>query len=309
MTAAAASVRAGLPPVRGRYTAAAPLARMTWFRTGGTADILFAPADLQDLQDFLRDLPPDMPRVCLGAGSNLLARDGGVRGVVIRPGAAFAGIQVDGAAVIAGAGALDMTVARIAARHGIAGLEFLSGIPGGIGGALRMNAGAFGAEIADVLETAWALDGRGGLHVLSPAQMGLSYRHCGVPEDWIFIRARLRGVPGDPAAIQGKMEKVKAERRESQPPGARTGGSTFANPGGKDPQGVKAWKLIDAAGCRGLVRGGAQVSVKHCNFLVNNGDATATDIEELGEEVRQRVQRHSGVDLSWEIRRIGEALQ
>jgi UDP-N-acetylmuramate dehydrogenase len=276
---------------------------MTWFRVGGPAEVLFRPADRDDLAAFLADKPDDVPVTVIGVGSNLLIRDGGVPGVVIRLGRGFSEISVipgESPRVVAGAGALDVTVAMTARDAGVSGLAFLSGIPGTIGGALRMNAGAYGLEMKDVTETADALDGKGGLHRLSLADLGLSYRHSAVAEDWIFLSAVLHGSTGDPAVIAAEIAEIQAQRESSQPIRTRTGGSTFAN-----PPGAKAWELIDRAGCRGLKRGGAMVSEKHCNFLVNTGEATAEDIESLGEEVRRRVERHSGVVLEWEIRRIG----
>jgi len=292
-----------LPPVRGRLTEAAPIGPMTWFRVGGPAEVLFRPADRDDLAAFLADKPDDVPVTVIGVGSNLLIRDGGVPGVVIRLGRGFSEISVipgESTRVVAGAGALDVTVAMTARDAGVSGLAFLSGIPGTIGGALRMNAGAYGLEMKDVTETADALDGKGGLHRLSLADLGLSYRHSAVAEDWIFLSAVLHGSTGNPAGIAAEIAEIQAQRESSQPIRTRTGGSTFAN-----PPGAKAWELIDRAGCRGLKRGGAMVSEKHCNFLVNTGEATAEDIESLGEEVRRRVERHSGVVLEWEIRRIG----
>jgi UDP-N-acetylmuramate dehydrogenase len=292
-----------LPAVRGRLTEAAPIGPMTWFRVGGPAEVLFRPADRDDLAAFLADKPDDVPVTVIGVGSNLLIRDGGVPGVVIRLGRGFSEISVipgESTRVVAGAGALDVTVAMTARDAGVSGLAFLSGIPGTIGGALRMNAGAYGLEMKDVTETADALDGKGGLHRLSLADLGLSYRHSAVAEDWIFLSAVLHGSTGDPAGIAAEIAEIQAQRESSQPIRTRTGGSTFAN-----PPGAKAWELIDRAGCRGLKRGGAMVSEKHCNFLVNTGEATAEDIESLGEEVRRRVERHSGVVLEWEIRRIG----
>ena len=292
-----------LPTVRGRLTANAPLGPLTWFRVGGPAEVLFRPADRDDLAEFLAARPADVPVTVIGVGSNLLVRDGGVPGVVIRLGRGFADVTtVPGEAprLVAGAGALDTTVAFTARDAGVAGLAFLSGIPGTIGGALRMNAGAYGRELNDVLESADALDPNGGLHRLSLVELGLSYRHCDLPEDWIFLSAVLGGTKGDPAAIAAEIAAIQAQREATQPIRTRTGGSTFAN-----PPGHKAWELIDRAGCRGLRRGDAMVSEKHCNFLVNLGEATAADIEGLGEEVRRRVHDASGVMLEWEIRRIG----
>jgi UDP-N-acetylmuramate dehydrogenase len=289
-----------MPPVRGRLTADAPLANVTWFRVGGPAEVMFKPADAADLSDFLAGCPTDVPVTVIGVASNLLVRDGGVPGVVIRLGRAFADITVDGSEITAGAAALDLNVANAARDASIAGLEFLSGIPGTIGGALRMNGGAYGRELSDVIVSATATDRSGKRHALSREDLGLSYRHSDVPEDWIFTSAVLRGHPGDHAEVSHRMHEISASRAESQPVRARTGGSTFANPPGE-----KAWALIDRAGCRGLTIGGAQVSEKHCNFLLNLGTATADDLESLGEEVRRRVYETSGIQLCWEIRRIG----
>ncbi|MFN4309070.1 MAG: UDP-N-acetylmuramate dehydrogenase [Ferrovibrio sp.] len=292
---------ARLPAVRGRLSAQAGLADITWFRVGGAADAMFRPADRDDLIAFLRAKPVDVPVTVLGVGSNTLVRDGGIDGVVIRLGRDFAGITAcDNNEIEAGAGALDVNVAQTAQMHGIAGLEFLRGIPGTVGGGLRMNAGAYGTEFKDVLVWAEAVDGQGNLHRLSPAEMKFGYRHCGVPEDWIFLSCRLKGRSGDKAQIQARMDEIQAAREGSQPIRSRTGGSTFAN-----PEGHKAWQLIDAAGCRGLVVGDAQVSEQHCNFLINRGSATAADLETLGETVRRRVKETSGIDLRWEIKRIG----
>jgi UDP-N-acetylmuramate dehydrogenase len=291
---------ARLPQVRGRLTAAAPLADITWFRVGGPAEAMFRPADRDDLIAFLKAKPADVAVTPLGVGSNTLVRDGGVPGVVLRLGREFAAISADGTEVEAGAGALDVNVATVALQAGIAGLEFLRGIPGTIGGGLRMNAGAYGTEFKDVLVWAEAVDPQGNLHRLTPDEMKFGYRHCGVPENWIFIGARLKGVLGDAAAIKARMDEIQAAREGSQPIRSRTGGSTFAN-----PEGLKAWQLIDAAGCRGLVVGDAQVSEQHCNFLINRGNATAEDLERLGETVRERVKAQSGIELRWEIKRIG----
>ena len=289
-----------LPQVRGRLAAQAPIGPLTWFRVGGPAEVLFRPADEADLSDFLQALPSDVPVTVIGVGSNLLVRDGGIPGVTIRLGRGFAAIDPADDTVRAGAGALDLNVALSAAEAGIAGLEFLSGVPGTIGGGLRMNAGAYGGEIKDVLVRADAVDRNGVSYRVSGAELGLSYRHSDAPEDWIFTGAVLRGRRGEPAEIARRMEEIKAARETSQPIRARTGGSTFAN-----PPGDQAWRLIDAAGCRGLVRGGAMVSQKHTNFLINTGSATAADIEGLGEEVRRRVRAEFGVVLDWEIRRVG----
>jgi UDP-N-acetylmuramate dehydrogenase len=292
-----------LPRVRGRITENAPLGPLTWFHAGGAADVLFRPADVEDLAAFLAAKPADVPVTVMGVASNLLVRDGGIEGVVIRLGRGFIDVTTEGTIVAAGAGALDLNVALACGLDGVAGLEFMCGIPGTIGGGLRMNAGAYGREFKDVLLSAEALDASGRKHELTPAQMGLSYRHCGVPEDWIFIGARFQGERGDRDAIGRRMSEIQAAREATQPIRARTGGSTFANPSGR-----KAWELIDAAGCRGLKRGGAMVSEQHANFLINTGNASAAEIEALGEEVRQRVLATSGVTLEWEIRRIGRAL-
>jgi UDP-N-acetylmuramate dehydrogenase len=292
-----------LPPVRGRLSADAPLAQVTWFRVGGTAEVLFRPADEADLAEFLAAKPADVKVTVLGVASNLLVRDGGVPGVVVRLGRQFAAIETRGGEIVAGAGALDLNVALACRDAGVAGLEFLSGIPGTIGGALRMNAGAYGSETKDALLSVTALDPLGGRHELPAAQLGLGYRHCGLPEDWTFTRATFRATPGEPEAIGRRMMEIQEAREASQPIRARTGGSTFANPPGR-----KAWQLVDEAGCRGLRRGGAMVSEKHANFLINTGEATAADLEGLGEEVRRRVYETSGIVLEWEIKRIGRPL-
>ena len=289
-----------LAPVRGRLSENASLAKVTWFGVGGTAEVLFKPADADDLATFLQTKPKGVPITVIGVGSNLLIRDGGVPGVVIRLGREFATVNVNNADVICGAGALDGNVARAAQEAGVTGLEFLSGVPGTIGGALRMNAGAYGAEMQNVVVGASALDGAGNRHELSAEDLGFSYRKCTMPAGWIFIEAHLRGHAGRTADIQSRMDDIKNAREDSQPLRTKTGGSTF-----KNPEGLKAWKLIDEAGCRGLRVGGAQVSEKHCNFLINDGTATAADLEALGEDVRKRVMETSGVDLQWEIRRIG----
>jgi len=292
-----------LPDVRGRYEPMADLGKMTWFRVGGPAEVLYAPADAEDLAAFLKDRPTDVPVTVVGLGSNMLVRDGGVPGVVIHLGKAFAGIAVSGMTVRCGAGVADAAVAIAARDAGIGGLEFLTGIPGTIGGALRMNAGAYGREIKDVFVSATGLNSTGDIHKLSADQMGFAYRHADIAEDWIFLGAELKGEPGEPAVITEKIRAIRAEREDSQPTQARTGGSTFANPPGK-----KAWELIDAAGLRGFAIGAAQVSPKHTNFLINTGNATAADIEAVGEEARRRVKETAGVNLHWEIRRIGVTL-
>ena len=290
-----------LPTVRGRLTAEAALAPLTWFPVGGPAEVLFEPADEADLADFLRQRPADLPVLAIGAASNLLVRDGGIAGVVVRLGAAFASIAVDGAELIAGAATVDVKIATAARDAGIAGLEFLRGIPGTLGGAFRSNAGAFGGELKDVLVEAVALDGHGRRHVARPADLALGYRHAAVPADWIFLSARLKGRFGDRQAIGRRMVEIADAREAAQPVKARSGGSTFRN-----PPGHKAWELIDAAGCRGLMRGQAMVSEQHCNFLVNLGRATAADLEALGEEVRRRVFAQCAINLEWEVVRVGE---
>lgn len=289
-----------LPPVRGRLSENASLAGVTWFGVGGPADVLFRPADRDDLADFLRGKPRDVPVTVIGVGSNLLVRDGGVRGVVVRLGRGFVGIEARDDRIHAGAGALDLSVALTARDHGLAGLEFLSGVPGTIGGALRMNAGAYGGDMARVVVAAEAVDGQGNVLTLGPRELGFAYRKAAVEDDIIFTGAVLQGVPGDKAAIARRIVEIENERQASQPR-SKTGGSTFMN-----PPGLRAWELVDRAGCRGLTMGGAQVSEKHCNFLINTGEATAYDVEALGEEVRRRVLARTGVALQWEIRRIGD---
>ncbi|NWH08417.1 MAG: UDP-N-acetylmuramate dehydrogenase [Alphaproteobacteria bacterium] len=290
-----------LPPVRGSYAAEAPLKDLTWFRAGGPAEVLFRPADVDDLADFLRNCPPSVPVTIVGVGSNLLVRDGGIAGVVIRLGSGFNKIVSEpGARVRAGAAALDMAVARAAAEAGIAGLEFLRGIPGTVGGGLAMNAGAYGAEFKDVLVAAVAVTRQGVIETLNAAEMGFSYRSAGAASERIFVEALFQGRPGERLAIEARMAEITQSREATQPVKSRTGGSTF-----KNPPGQKAWQLIDEAGCRGLTRGDAQVSALHCNFLINRGSASASEIEALGEEVRARVAAHAGVSLEWEIKRIG----
>ncbi|WP_205944518.1 UDP-N-acetylmuramate dehydrogenase [Pelagibius litoralis] len=293
-----------LPPVRGRLTEQAPLSGITWFRVGGPAEVMFRPADREDLLAFLAAKPTDVPVTVLGVASNVLIRDGGLPGVVIRLGRGFTDIEAAEGDVLCGAAALDINVATSAKLFGIAGLEFLSGVPGTIGGALRMNAGAYGKEIKDVLVWAEAADPSGNVHRMSLEDMGFQYRRSALPGDWICLGARLQGEPGDAALIEARMHEIQRQRADSQPLKTRTGGSTF-----KNPEGHKAWELIDAAGCRGLTVGGAMVSEKHCNFLINTGNATAAELEALGEEVRRRVKDNSGVQLDWEIRRLGVALE
>ncbi len=289
-----------LPSVRGRYTANTPLAPYTWFRVGGAAEIVFRPADSDDLASFLGNRPERVPVTVIGATSNLLVRDGGIPGVVIRLTRAFGDIDFSADAVSVGAAVPDANMARASAENGRCGLEFLSGIPGTIGGGLRMNAGAYGGCFGDVVIKADAFDPSGQLRQLAVGEMGMGYRHTGVPDDWIFVSALLRAEPGDEAVGPDRMAVIQAARAATQPVRSRTGGSTFAN-----PEGHKAWELIDRAGCRGLRLGGAMVSQLHCNFLINTGAATAADLENLGKEVRRRVRDSSGIELRWEIRRVG----
>ena len=289
-----------IPTTRGIITQNAPLAGINWFRTGGNAEVLFQPADAEDLRSFLTELKPRIPITVLGLGSNSLIRDGGVPGIVIHLGKNFNEINFDCEDILAGAGALDVAVSRACRDHSLTGLEFLNGIPGTIGGALRMNAGAYGREIADVLISAKAFDRSGKIHELSAKEFGFAYRHIAIEEDWIFVSARMRGLTDDRTKIDARMSEIASDRRSSQPIQQQTSGSTF-----KNPPGQKAWQLIEAAGCRGLSVGDAVVSEQHCNFLINLGTATAKDLETLGEEVRDRVKRQSGVLLEWEIKRIG----
>ena len=290
-----------LPQARGRVEANAPLADLTWFRAGGPAEVLFTPADEADLAAFLKDTPMDIPVYVIGVGSNLLVRDGGVPGVVIRLGKGFAEIvEEPGHRVRAGTAALDVRVARFALEKSIDSLTFLRGIPGTIGGALRMNAGAYGGETKDILIEARAVDRSGNIHVLTNADMNYTYRHCGAPEDLVFTQALFQGRAGDPVEISAGMDKITESREATQPIKSRTGGSTF-----KNPPGNKSWQLIDKAGMRGFAVGPAKVSDLHCNFLINEGGATAAQIEELGETVRAKVKATSGIELDWEIKRIG----
>ncbi len=292
---------AQMPELRGRLLPNQPLAELTWFRVGGPAQVLFMPEDEEDLAYLLAHLPADIPVTVIGLGSNLIVRDGGVPGVAIRLGRGFGEVKVeDGSRIRVGAGVPDVKVARAAQETGIGGLAFFRGIPGAIGGALRMNGGAYGRETKDALIAARGADRQGRVRVFASGDMHYAYRHCGAPDDIIFTEAVFAGVPGDPAAIAAEMGKITEAREATQPIKSRTGGSTFKNPPGK-----KAWQLIDAAGCRGLKIGGAQVSEMHCNFLINLGNASAADIETLGETVRRRVQENSGVELEWEIKRIG----
>ena len=293
---------AAMPELRGRLIANQPMADITWFRVGGPAQVMFSPADEQDLCYFLSHLPAEVPVAVVGVGSNLLVRDGGIEGVVVRLARGFNETSVEGSIVRAGTAVPDVRLAQAAAEAGIAGLAFYRGVPGSVGGALRMNAGAYNRETKDVLVEARAVDRKGNVHVLKNADFGFSYRHAKAPKDLVFTQATFRGEPGDRAAIKAEMEKITEAREATQPIKTRTGGSTFKNPAGK-----KAWQLIDAAGCRGLVIGDAQVSELHCNFLINRGKASAAEIEALGEEVRRRVKENSGVELEWEIVRIGAA--
>jgi len=316
-----------LPTVRGRYRENADLSKSNWFQLGGPAEVLFKPEDASDLADFMRGKPQDVPVTLIGVGSNLIVRDGGIDGVVIRLGRGFtqcvaqgehteslqtgqvAGAQrgVWGASpnhnhIYTGAACLDINVAQVACEAGLAGLEFLSGVPGTIGGALAMNAGAYGAEIADILVEVEVVTAEGEIKRVSPEVFNYGYRHAEIPEGWIFTGCVLRGTPGDKAEIAARMRQIQTEREASQPIRSRTGGSTFRN-----PEGHKAWQLVDAAGCRGLRIGDAGISELHCNFMINHGNASAADLENLGEEVRRRVKAQSGIELHWEIKRIGKS--
>jgi UDP-N-acetylmuramate dehydrogenase len=296
-------LKARMPSLRGRLMPNQSLAELTWFRVGGPAQVLFMPEDETDLADFLAHLPAEIPVVVVGLGSNLIVRDGGVPGVVIRLGRGFGEVRVeDGSRIRAGTATPDVKVSRAAQEAAIAGLAFFRGIPGAVGGALRMNGGAYGRETKDALIEARGVDRQGRVRTFSNGDMHYSYRHCGAPDDIIFTQALFQGAPGDAAEIAAEMDKITESREATQPIKSRTGGSTF-----KNPPGHKAWQLIDAAGCRGLKIGDAQVSQMHCNFLINLGSASATDIETLGETVRRRVKEHSGIDLEWEIKRIGVA--
>jgi UDP-N-acetylmuramate dehydrogenase len=290
-----------LPKVAGKLTANAPLAPLVWFKSGGAAEWLFEPRDIADLQAFIRDLDPATPVMALGLGSNMIVRDGGVPGVVVRLGKAFAKVDQLGDKVLnCGGGASGILVSSTARDAGIAGMEFLRSIPGTVGGFVRMNGGAYGGEVKDILIDCDIVLRNGELVTLPVADLQYSYRHSELPEGAIVVAARFRGQPGEPDAIQAEMDRISASREASQPLRSKTGGSTF-----KNPEGHKAWQLVDEAGCRGLAVGGAQVSEKHTNFLINTGDATSADIEELGEEVRRRVKAKSGIDLHWEIQRVG----
>lgn len=295
-----------LPAVRGKLRFDASLAPTNWFQVGGPADVLFRPADVEDLAHFIAQAPADVPRTVLGVGSNIIVRDGGLAGIVIRLGAGFTTHAVHGNGVLeVGAGLLCPQAAQLACDAGIGGLEFLSGIPGGIGGALTMNAGAYGREVKDALIKAQVVTDKGEVREVDPAMFNYTYRHSDLPTGWIFTRAWFQGQAGaDAAAIAENMRSINAARAETQPIRSRTGGSTF-----KNPEGYKAWKLVDEAGCRGLQIGDAQMSELHCNFMINLGNATAQDLENLGEEVRKRVRAHSGVELEWEIKRIGRTAE
>ena len=294
--------------MRGKLSFDVPLAPYTWLRVGGAADALFIPKDEADLAHFLSSTPEDIPVTILGVASNTLVRDGGVRGVVIRLGPSFAKVTTDGLRVTAGAAALDNKVARDAAKAGIAGLEFYAGIPGTIGGALRMNAGCYGGETKDVLQSVVALDRRGRRQVMSLEDMGYAYRHSDAPQDLIFTEANFKGTADNPADIAERMDAITARREDSQPIREKTGGSTFKNPDQDQSGGRGAWQVIDAAGGRGFRVGGAQMSEKHCNFMINTGEASAADLEVLGETIREKVKASEGVELQWEIKRIGDAV-
>lgn len=298
---------ARLPPVRGQLTPNASLAEHTWFRVGGPAEVLFKPADEQDLSYFLAHCPQDVPVTMLGLASNVLIRDGGIPGVVIKLSPDFAAIKMNGGGLTAGSAAVNLNVARAALASSLTGLEFLCGIPGTIGGGLRMNAGAYGREMKDVVISVRSMDRAGNIHELRNVDMGFAYRHCRVPDNWIFLSALLAAEPGYASLIEKKMREIHQKRATTQPIREKTCGSTFANPE-NDPLGRKAWQLIEAAGCRGLKIGQAMVSDKHCNFLINKGHATAAEIESLGEKVRRRVLAKTGIELRWEIRRLGVPL-
>lgn len=297
----AAGLAARLPRVRGSYQPYAAIKDLTWFRAGGPAEVLYIPPDVDDLASFLKEASDDIPVTVIGVGSNLLVRDGGVDGVVIRLGRGFMNAKAEALhRVRAGAAALDVSVAKAALEGGLAGLEFMRGIPGTVGGGLRMNAGAYGREFKDVLVEATALNRKGERVRFSNTQMGFEYRRSGAPLDVIFVEALFQATPGDKAEIEARMNDITDARASTQPIKSRTGGSTF-----KNPPGQKAWQLIDKAGCRGLRRGDAEVSTMHCNFLINHGNATGDEIEALGEEVRAKVKEATGVELEWEIKRIG----
>jgi UDP-N-acetylmuramate dehydrogenase len=299
-------VKARAPKLRGRLVADASVAEATWFRVGGPAEALFSPADEDDLACLLSELPREIPVTTIGLGSNLIVRDGGIPGLIIRLGGrAFGAVEIaDDCRVVVGAAAPDQFVAKAAAKAGVDGLAFLRGVPGSIGGALVMNAGAHGGEVKDMLIEAHGIDRTGAKRAFSNAEMGFAYRHSSAPDDIVFTTATFQGRPGDPQAIETEMERITRAREASQPIREKTGGSTF-----KNPFAMKAWELIDKAGCRGLSLGGAQVSTMHCNFLINTGHATAGDLEALGEEVKRRVFETTGVALEWEIKRIGIPLE
>lgn len=296
-----------LPEVKGRYSTNEPLAQSTWFRVGGPAEVMFKPADEADLAHFLKNCPSDIPVLILGVASNTIIRDGGIAGVVIKLGREFATMQCDGDVLTVGAANLDINTALFAQKNALSGLEFLSGIPGTIGGALRMNAGCYGKEICDILIDATAYDRQGNKHVVTAKDMNMQYRHTDAPADWIFISCRLKGEAGDVAEIKAHMDDIKVKREASQPIREKTGGSTFANPERDVPGTGSAWQAVDKAGMRGFMVGGAQMSEKHANFMINTGEATAADLEELGDTVRANVKEKLGIDLRWEIKRIGIA--
>jgi len=309
MFATAEATLARLPTIKGRYSINEPLAQSTWFRVGGPAEVMFKPLDESDLQHFLQNCPSDIPLTILGVASNTIIRDGGIRGVVIKLGREFGGMAVDEndpAILHFGAANLDMNAALFAQKNGVAGLEFLSGVPGTIGAAIRMNAGCYGSELRDIMIDATAYDRQGNKHVVTPQDINMQYRHIDAPDDWIFVKCCLRGTLGDADAIKAHMDEIKAKREASQPIKEKTGGSTFANPERDHPGQGSAWVAVDKAGLRGFTVGGAQMSEKHCNFMINTGNATAADLENLGEEVRRRVKENSGIELRWEIKRIGE---
>lgn len=290
-----------LPKIRGKYREQASLAPTNWFGVGGPAEVLFKPADTQDLANFMRGCPYDVPITVLGVGSNVIVRDGGLDGVVIKLGRGFTGLTCEGQQITAGAACIDLHVAEFSAAHSLSGLEFLSGIPGTIGGALKMNAGAYGREVQDVLVNATYVTRHGDIETHAPESLRYQYRHSETPEGAVFVSGCFAGNIGEPEAIHARIVEIQNARAETQPIRSRTGGSTF-----KNPTGHKAWELIDAAGCRGMMLGEAQVSEKHCNFLLNTGNAKAADLEALGEKVRTTVKAHSGIELEWEIKRIGK---
>lgn len=289
-----------LPQVSGRYTENADLKKLVWFRVGGPAQVLFKPKNDEDLCFFLKECPKDIPINIIGVGSNLLIRDGGIPGVVIKLGGSFANIRAEDNTIIVGAGALDRTVALTAAEHNLSGFEFLAGIPGTIGGAVKMNAGCYGSEVKDIFEWCKIVTPDGTCKTVTKNDIAFDYRHSDIEDSWIVVEACFKGTPGKKTAILNRVNQIMAEREESQPTRSRTGGSTFKNPLGK-----KAWELIDKAGCRGYKIGGAIVSPKHCNFLINEGDATAQDLENLGNHVKEMVKEKCGTRLNWEIKRIG----